>query len=93
MTRLTKRQAVDAIKELFNINGESKSTFEEVDGRTTFLIFKGEYERLEVIDKLMDYFSDKFVEDGQVRITPITLVFTEVCVEDRGYEKRRNDKE
>lgn len=88
-TGITKEKAVDDIKNIFDlsINEKNKeniiSFYSQVDGRTSFYIDKRKYNRMEVISILSEYFSDKYISEGQCRIENITLVYTVFHIEDR----------
>lgn len=89
MTKITLKEAVGLIKNLFDVTpanekqeGKSFYTDEACDG-ATFFFDKRQYSRGEVVNKLVSTFSDKVIEKGQVRIDNITLVFTMVYVEHR----------
>lgn len=86
LKRFTKQETVEALKKLFDYetNKENRAVVvSEKDGTTTFMVNKMYMERYEVITKLQQFFEDKVVENGQVRIEGITLVFTVFHVEDR----------
>jgi hypothetical protein len=88
--RITKQEATQIIKEMFglaNENQKRRTTFTENDGNTHFMFFKGEFERDEVIGKLVNEFGRTIIEDGQIRVSPITLVYTDVYVEGRGAQQ------
>lgn len=69
---ITIEQAISDCRAMFNI---PKSTLsKEGDGK--FLIHKQEFERYEVINKLMDYFKNKVIIGGQCAVEPITLLWT-----------------
>ena len=87
--RITKQEAAQIIKEMFGLTKENqmRTTFTENDGNTHFMFFKGEFEREGVIGRLINEFRDTIVEDGQIRISPITLVYTDVYVEGRGAQQ------
>ena len=87
--RITKQEAAQIIKKMFGLTKENqmRTTFTENDGNTHFMFFKGEFERDEVIGKLVNEFGRTIVEDGQIRISPITLVYTDVYVEGRGAQQ------
>lgn len=88
MEKLTKQETVEALKELFDYknNKESKNVLvveNKEEGRTTFMVNKQYMERLEVISKLQEFFSDKVIDNGQCRVDNITFVFTAFFIEDR----------
>lgn len=86
-TTITRRQAIDDIKALFELtkefDGADSGFREKPDDTAEFFIFKGEKTRLEVIDKLQAYFCDKVIADGQCRIEGITFIFTTFHIEPR----------
>lgn len=63
---------------LFGINENNNLSFHfsDKDG-DRFVINKGQFERLQVLDMLQDYFSDKVVKGGYCKVGDITLVFTD----------------
>ena len=89
MTQITKQEAFDAIKGMFDFSKpekreDGKSFYVEKDnGDVTFMFDKRQYWRDEVISKLAEYFQDKNIVGGQVRIDSITFVWTSVYLEDR----------
>lgn len=85
-TKITKAETVEGLKKLFGYenNKENKNVMvSEKDGKTTFMVNKMYLERYDVIDKLQDFFADKYIEDGQCRIENITFVYTIFHIEDR----------
>ena len=70
--QITIEEAVEACRKLFNITESSLSKEE----KGHFLIDKREFERFEVVGKLMDYFEGKNIIDGQCAIEPMTLLWT-----------------
>ncbi|MBQ3765871.1 MAG: hypothetical protein II874_03955 [Bacteroidales bacterium] len=70
--QITIEQAVSDCRALFNIPGSAHSKEE----KGHFLIDKREFERFEVVNKLMDYFRDKAIIGGGCFIEPITLLWT-----------------
>lgn len=88
MIEITLKEAINQVKELFDVvpfkeREEAKSFFNEdkETGAVTFLFDKRQYTRNEVIDKLVNHFSDKYIVDGQCRIDSITLLWTFVYLE------------
>ena len=84
MKKITTKQIIEDLKELFEINNYSKEEgFRNfcIEGQNfipaKFLIDKRKFERLQVIDMLQNYFSDKVIDGGYVEISPITFVHTE----------------
>lgn len=86
---ITKEEAVNGIKSLFELlhfdKKENGKSFYGVGnfGNATFYFDKRQYMRDEVIGKLVEYFRDKNIVGGQCRISPITLLYTVVSIEDR----------
>lgn len=86
MKHLTKQETVEALKRLFDYENHKEKNevmVSEKDGTTTFMVNKMYMERYEVITKLQQFFKDKVVENGQVRLESITFVFTVFHVKDR----------
>ena len=89
MKQITKKEAFEAIKGLFDLSDmgkreEGKSFYaEKENGDVTFMFDKRQYWRDEVVSKLAEYFQDKNIVGGQVRIDSITFVWTAVYLEDR----------
>ena len=88
MIKITLKEAINQVKELFDVvpfkeRKEAKSFFDEnkETGAVTFLFDKRQYMRNEIIDKLANHFSDKYIVDGQCRIASITLLWTLVYLE------------
>ena len=84
---ITLKEAIERVKGLFEVTDfknkeEGKSFFiEKEDGTTTFFFDKRQYMRYEVITKLIEFFDNVFITDGQCRITSITLLWTQVHLE------------
>lgn len=70
--QITIEQAVEACRKMFKISESSLS--KEENGH--FMIDKREFERGEVVGKLMDYFDGKNIIGGQCAVEPITLLWT-----------------
>ena len=87
MKQITRREAIEAIKGMFETNTGQKdnvsSLVEEADDTATFMLDKRKYERGEIIGKLSEYFNDVNIMDGLCRIDGITFVFTTVKIEKR----------
>ena len=72
---VTREQVIKDLVELFGINENTKSRINEENG--SFFIDKREFEREEVLEKLLTYFESKVLEDGyKCEVFPMTLVFT-----------------
>lgn len=80
MKKVTISEAIADIREMFNIKDSSLSKCLD-DG--CFMIDKREFERDETIYKIQDYFTDKYIDGGQCRIEPITLLWTVFHIEKR----------
>lgn len=77
--KISKEQVIKDLRGLFApISENSRTKF----GDKSFLIDKIDYERYDVIAKLQDYFSDKVIDGGAIKISPITLRFTVLEVAD-----------
>jgi len=86
MKAISKQEAIKSLKELFDYasHKDNKEVIVvEEDGNAIFLIDKRYRERFEVIDKLQEFFADKYIEGGQVRVGSITLLYTQFIIEDR----------
>lgn len=88
-TEITMKEAIDGVFGLFDIlpweNREDEKSFYTVkeDGTASFFFDKRQYMRDEVIERLVNYFNDKVITDGQCRIDAMTLVWTTVHIEPR----------
>lgn len=88
-TEITMKEAIDGILGLFEIlpweNREDEKSFYGVkeDGTASFFFDKRQYMRDEVIERLVNYFNDKVIVDGQCRIDAISLAWTTVHIEPR----------
>lgn len=92
-TEITMKEAIDGILGLFEIlpwdervDEKSFYTVKE-DGSANFFFDKRQYMRDEVIGRLVNYFNDKIIVDGQCRIDAITLAWTTVHIEPRNINK------
>lgn len=87
MKQMTRREAIEAIKGMFETNTgqeDNVSRLIENDNDTaTFMLDKRKYERGEIIGKLSELFKDVNIVDGLCRISSITFVFTTVKIEER----------
>lgn len=98
MKEMTLKEAVEAVKELFNVcpfdkRKEGKSFYiSEKHGGVTFFFDKRQYRRWDIISKLSEYFRDKYIIDGQCRIDNITLLWTNVYLEPVGYQNRAKEE-
>lgn len=95
MKQITRREAIEAIKGMFETNtgqeDNASRLFEEENDNATFMLDKRKYERGEIIEKLSEYFKNVSIIDGLCRITGITFVFTTVKIEERS--RRENKRE
>lgn len=89
MKQITKQQAIDGIKGLFDLttwndrkDGKSFYTQKEGTDDADFFFDKRQYERDEVIAKLSTYFADKRIIGGCCAIDSITLLYTTVHIKD-----------
>lgn len=86
---ITKEEAVNGIKSLFELlpfdKKEDGKSFYGIgsDWKATFYFDKRQYMRDEVIDKLVEHFRGKNIVGGRCRISPITLLYTVVSIEER----------
>jgi len=64
---------INDLKSLFNTENNEFGTIES-DGK--FYIQKNQFGRGTVIEKLQNYFSDKFIDGGYCSVGNITMVFT-----------------
>lgn len=91
MKQMTRREAIEAIKGMFETNtgeADNASMLTENDNDTaTFMFDKRKYERCEIIGKLSDLFKGVNIVDGLCRIDGITFVFTKVTIEERPKKK------
>lgn len=86
MKEITKQEAIEDLKKLFdyeNQKGSNVSVSESSYTNTKFMISKMYMTRDEVISALQQYFSDKYIKDGQCRIHSFTFVYTMFSIEDR----------
>lgn len=87
MKQITRREAIEAIKEMFETNtGQEDNVsrlIEEENDTATFMLDKRKYERGEIIGKLQKYFDGVNIIDGLCCIDGITFVFTTVKIEER----------
>ena len=93
--KLTKVEAVEGLKKLFDYenNKENRNVMvSEKDGNTTFFVNKGYLERYDVIERLQDFFADKYIEDGQCRVDNITFIYTIFHIEDTATAHCRIDE-
>jgi len=87
MKALTKQETIEALKEVFDYEAHKESREVMValkdNSDATFMVDKRYMERFEVIDKLQEFFTDKFIDGGQCRVDNITFVWTAFYIEDR----------
>lgn len=87
MKQMTRREAIEAIKGMFETNTgqeDNVSRLIENDNDTaTFMLDKCKYERGEIVEKLSEFFKGVNIMDGLCRIEGITFVFTIVKIEER----------
>ena len=88
-TEITMQEAIDGVVGLFDIlpwehRMDEKSFYAiKDDGVASFYFDKRQYTRDEVISRLVTYFNDKIITNGQCRIDNMTLVWTTVHIEPR----------
>lgn len=87
-TNISKQQAVEAIKGMFELLPFGKrengtSFFSEEEDKVSFWLDKRQYLRSEVIQKLTEYFADKNIVGGRCRVESLTLLWTIVHIENR----------
>ena len=98
MKEMTLKEAVEAVKELFDVcpfdkREKGKSFYiSEKHGGATFFFDKRQYWRGDVISKLLEYLRDKYIVDGQCRIDNITILLTKVYLEPVGWDKTIEDR-
>ena len=87
MKQMTRREAIEAIKEMFETNtgqeDNASRLIEKENDTATFMLDKRKYERGEIIEKLSELFKDVNITNGLCRIEGITFVFTTVKIEER----------
>lgn len=72
-TEVSVEKAIIDLREIFGLNRETKSLQED----NWFMIIKTEFDRYEVISKLLEYFEDKVLPAGWgCAIDSITLLWT-----------------
>lgn len=89
-TEITMKDAVEGVKNMFDVvpfdnHGDEQSFYiEDKECNTVSFYFdKLQYTREDVISRLVTYFNDKIITDGQCRIDAMTLVWTTVHIEPR----------
>lgn len=84
---MTRKEAIELIISNFDISEEKREekSFYSIneDDTATFYFDKRQYQRDEVISKLVELFSKENIVDGQCRIEPITLLWTVCHIEKR----------
>lgn len=86
MKEITKQEAIEDLKKLFdyeNQKGINISVYESSSTNTKFRINKMYMTREAVVSTLQQYFSDKYIKDGQCRVHAFTFVYTLFSIEDR----------
>ena len=87
MKQMTRREAIEAVKGMFETNtgqeDNASRLIEEENDTATFMLDKRKYERGEIIGKLSKLFKDVNITDGLCRIEGITFMFTTVTIEER----------
>lgn len=89
MKQITKQQAIDGIKGLFDLttwndrkDGKSFYTQKEGTDDADFFFDKRQYTREEVVSKLCGYFADKAIIKGCCVIDSLTLLWTTIHIKD-----------
>lgn len=89
MVQITKQEVFDAITSMFEFaeygkHEDGKSFYHKKNNdNVTFMFDKRQYPRFEVLQKLTEYFRDKNIINGQLRVDSITMVWTAVYLENR----------
>jgi len=89
MEKITLSEAIEGVKKLipikpFGEQGDGESFYiQKEDEGCTFFYDKRQYTREEVIEQMCRYFENKVIENGQCRIPPISLAWTDVHLEHR----------
>ena len=95
MKNITRREAIEAIKGIFETNKGREDNMsrliENEDGTATFLLDKRKYERCEIIRQLTELFEGVVIIDGICRIEGLTLLFTTVKIEKRNLVYGKNN--
>jgi len=68
-------QVIADLTKLFEIEQPAENNASFVQGRK-FFIYKRKFERLLVIDMLQEYFSNRVINNGYLKVGSITMVFT-----------------
>lgn len=91
MKAITKQETIDALKNIFDYEAHKESREVMValkeNGDATFMVDKRYMERFEVIDKLQEFFADKYIDGGQCRVDNITFLWTAFYIEERATKK------
>lgn len=91
MKQITRREAIEALKGMFETNTGQKENLSRVieydNDTATFMLDKRKYLRCEVIGKLREYFKDVNIADGLCSIGSISIAFTFVTINARGRQR------
>jgi hypothetical protein len=68
------KKVIEDLKVIFETETQEGFGTTEQDGK--FHIDKRHFERYEVLGKLQQYFKDRVVKGGYIRVSPITMVIT-----------------
>lgn len=80
--KLSSKEVVADLKKLFEYDENNRNVIvAEKDDSVTFMVNKQYLERFEVIERLRDYFEDKYIDSGQCRIESLTFVYTVFFIE------------
>ena len=75
MSKIPITEVVTDLRELFELNKEHE--FGSRNNNNKFFIDKRQFERFEVINKLQNYFRDKVIDGGYLKLGSITFVYTD----------------
>lgn len=84
--KISIEQVGEDLRELFDIDKEGGASY---SNENRFGIYKNEFGRLHVIDALGDYFKDKVIDGGYLKVDSITFVFTTFTIEE-GHPSNKN---
>lgn len=86
MQAISKQETIEALKKVFDYEAHKDSReviVSEKNGDATFMVDKRYMERSEVLDKLKEFFADKYIDGGQCRFDNFTFLYTNFTIEDR----------
>jgi hypothetical protein len=80
--KLSRKEVVADLKKLFEYDENNRNVIvDEENDSVTFMVNKQYLGRFEVIERLKDYFEDKYIDGGQCRIESLTVVYTVFFIE------------